>query len=123
MGQQQLLLLILSALIISIAMIAGINRFVEGTRIGDEDEIRQALTTIAARAQGWYRRPRLLGGGGRSFSEITLTKINFKPGTISGNLSLSDLQQGSFRVTGTSVEDSTWSLTIIVYPDSIASVP
>lgn len=123
MGQQQLLLVLLAIIIVGIAIVMGLSMYVENARAANQDEVRDALLTVAARAQGWYRRPAQLGGGARSFANISWTRINFDPATTSGNYSFSDKQQGSFRVKGVSTEDTTWSLTLIVFPDSIALVP
>jgi hypothetical protein len=123
MGQQQLVLLILTAVVVGMAIVVGIDRFTEGAASANQDEVRDALMTIAARAQGWYRRPVQLGGGGRSFLQIDFDKINFDDSTHTGTFVLSSLQTGSFRVTGFSREDSSWQLTIIVYPDSIQLAP
>lgn len=123
MGQQQLLLVLLAIIIVGVAIVMGLSMYVENARAANQDEVRDALLTVAARAQGWYRRPAQLGGGARSFVKINWVRIGFDPSTTSGNYSLSDKQQGSFRVNGVSTEDTTWSLTLIVFPDSIALVP
>ncbi|MDZ7314399.1 MAG: hypothetical protein ONB45_24345, partial [candidate division KSB1 bacterium] len=75
MGQQQLILLVLSAVIIGLAMVIGLDLLSGGARTANQDEVRDALMTIAARAQGWYRRPAELAGGGRSFTQIDFQKI------------------------------------------------
>lgn len=123
MGQQQLLLIILGALVVGIAIVVGINMFDENSKQAQQADVRDGLVTIAARAQGWYRRPASLGGGARSFSQINWQRINFDSLTNSGNYQLLNKQQGSFHVTGISRDDTTWSLTLIVYPDSIALAP
>jgi hypothetical protein len=123
MGQQQLLLLILAALIVGMAMIIGLDMVRENSRAANQDEIRDALVTIAARAQGWYRRPLQLGGGGRSFLKIDFDKINFDDSSHSGTFALTNRLSGRFTVTGVSREDSTWSLSLFVYPDSVVRAP
>ncbi|MGH7490834.1 MAG: hypothetical protein ACREOO_00415 [bacterium] len=123
MGQQQLLLVIMSALIVGIAIMVGITMYFENSKQAHQADVRDGLVTIAARAQGWYRRPASLGGGARSFGAIEWAKINFKPETDSGIFELSNKLQDSFHVKGVSREDTTWSLTLIVYPDSIALAP
>ena len=123
MGQQQLLLLIIASLIVGIAIVIGIEQYLENSKQAHQADVRDGLVTIAARAQGWYRRPASLGGGARSFGAIDWGKINFEPETDSGIFELSNLSQGSFKVKGVSRDDTTWSLTLIVYADSIALAP
>ncbi|MCI0694676.1 hypothetical protein L0337_22055 [candidate division KSB1 bacterium] len=122
MGQQQLLLLILAAVVIGMAIVIGIDMFSENSLAANQDEVRDALASIAARAQGWYRRPAQLGGGGGTFIAITLDTINFDASSA-GKFVLSSKTAGSFRITGISREDSAWSHSLMVYPDSIALAP
>lgn len=123
MGQQQLFLMVLAAIIIGAAVVLGLNSFGESSRTTNEHEIRVTLMSIAARAQSWYHRPIALGGGGRTYESITLDKINFKAGDDIATFTISDQLPGSFRVTGTSKEDNTQSFSVDVYPDEVASVP
>lgn len=123
MGQQQLLLVLLAIIIVGVAIVTGLSMYIENARSANQDEVRDGLMTVAARAQGWYRRPAQLGGGARSFTDISWARINFDSSSNSGVFQLSNKQTGSFRVTGISMEDTTWSLTLIVYPDSIALAP
>jgi hypothetical protein len=123
MGQQQLLLLIMAAIIVGIAIVVGIAQHLENSKAAHQDFVRDALMTVAARAQGWYRRPAMLGGGARSFSAIGWDKINFTPDSTLGTFSLSNLSANSFEVTGISRDDTSWSMTVRVFPDSIALAP
>jgi hypothetical protein len=108
MGQQQMLLLTLTVVTIGMAIVIGIDMVSENSRAANQDEVRDALMTIAARAQGWYRRPAQLGGGGGTFTAITLDAINFNAGG-SGKFVLGSRTTGSFRITGIGREDSTWN--------------
>lgn len=123
MGQQQFLFVILAIIVIGIAIVTGIAMYLENAKSANQEEVRDGLMTVAARAQGWYRRPAQLGGGARSFTDLSWARINFDSASNSGVYQLSNKQTGSFRVTGISMEDTTWSLTLIVYPDSIALAP
>jgi len=123
MGQQQMLLVLLAIVIVGIAIVLGITMYQENALAASQDEVRDSLMTVAARAQGWYRRPAMLGGGARSFVNITWERINFDSATTSGFFNLSDKQQESFRVTGVSKDDTSWSFSLIVYADSIALAP
>ena len=123
MGQQQLFLVLLSTVVVGIALVMGITMYNENARAASQSDVSDALMTIAARAQGWYRRPEQIGGGARSFAAIDWAKINFDSATTSGTFQISNRQQESFQVTGISKEDTSWSLAIVVYADSISSAP
>ena len=62
MGQQQLLLLVLGAIIVSVAIIVGINMFNQNALTSAIDATKQDCLHIAARAQEWARKPPILGG-------------------------------------------------------------
>ena len=121
MGQQQLLLLVLSAIIVGVSIVIGINMFTSGAAQANEDAVVQDCMMIAARAQEWYRKPDEMGGGNRSFIGVTLTSLNID--SVNANVSQPYTLDGSAgtaaTITGTGVEGS--FVTIIVAPDSIVS--
>jgi len=128
MGQQQLLLLILAAIIVGIAIVMGINMFGENAVQANQDAVTQDVLTVASRAQGWFRRPTQMGGGGRTFTpaagNMTLAKLNFAGTNDNGTYALSGLAAGQFVVTGTGTEDGDsdgqeLSVTVTVFPDSV----
>jgi len=86
MGQQQLLLVILVTIIVGIATVVAINTFGAAADSANVDAVRQDLLTIASAAQGFYMRPEMLGGGGRSFEDLTWTSL----GSVPGNFSAAD---------------------------------
>jgi hypothetical protein len=106
MGQQQLLLLILSAIIVGIAIVVGINMFGQNAVQANQDAVTQDVLTIASRAQGWYRRPVQLGGGGKSFLGITLPLLNFGATNSNGGYGLGTITATTVEVIGTGTEDS-----------------
>jgi hypothetical protein len=71
MGQQQLLLLVLAAVIVGLAVVTGINMFGANAAQANEDAIRNDLVTLGGEAQAWFRRPVALGGGGNTFTALT----------------------------------------------------
>ena len=75
MGQQQLLLLVLAAVIVGTSIIAGISLFDASAQSANEDAVRRDLLTIAAKARSWYSKPKQLGGGGRTFENFELSNI------------------------------------------------
>ncbi len=133
MGQQQLLLLVLAAVIVGLAVVTGINMFGTNAAQANEDAIRNDLITLAGEAQAWYRRPVALGGGGNSFAALTggqgWTNINRVPNGgnfINDNASYAWNGGGATQVQiiGTSVQDHdgngvTMQLTATITPNNV----
>ena len=94
MGQQQLLLLTLAAILVGIGVLLGINMFQENAAQANLDAVIQRSLTLGSQAQAWYKRPVAMGGGGQNFTGFDLTDLGF----ASANDSTSD---GEFIVTGT----------------------
>jgi len=67
MGQQQLLLVILVTIIVGIATVVAINTFGTAADQANIDAVNNDVATLASAAQGFYMRPAMLGGGGRTF--------------------------------------------------------
>ena len=124
MGQQQLLLLVLSAIIVGISIVVGINMFSTNAYQANRENVVQEAVTIAAKAQEWYRKPTMLGGGGRSFTNFTnLTSIGMPGQTINGTYTLGSQGVGTFQITAQGVEadatGDTLNFTLNVFPDSV----
>jgi len=68
MGQQQLLLVILVTIIVGIATVVAINTFGTAADQANIDAVNNDVATLASAAQGYYMRPGMLGGGGRTFT-------------------------------------------------------
>jgi hypothetical protein len=62
MGQQQLLLLVLSTVIVGLATVAGIQAFSENQAQAAQDALVQRGTSISSDVQGAYGRPSQMGG-------------------------------------------------------------
>lgn len=71
MGQHQLLLLLLGVIVIGIGLAIGIVMFNDGAVSANRDALLTDLNTLALRAQQYYRKPRMAGGGGHSFTGLT----------------------------------------------------
>ena len=69
MGQQQLLLLVLGAIIVGVAIIIGINMFSESAFTANQDAVTQDCLMISARLQEWWRKPLILSGGAHNFAD------------------------------------------------------
>ena len=75
MGQQQLLLIILGVIVVGIAVVVGITMFQDNAISANRDAVTNDLVNLGARAQQYYRRPIALGGGGNSFTGLTMAKL------------------------------------------------
>jgi hypothetical protein len=75
MGQQQLLLIVLGVIVVGIAVVVGIQMFGEQTASSNLDSVVSDLQNLSARAHQYYGKPVSMGGGGRSFANITLSHL------------------------------------------------
>lgn len=73
MGQQQLLLLTLTLVIVGLATVTGIDAFYENRRKAEADTLVFNLVRLAGVAQAWKIQPAILGGGASAegFAGIT----------------------------------------------------
>lgn len=117
MGFQQYLLLVLAAIIVSVAIALGINRFRENAKQADDDAMTQGALDIAAKAQSWYSRPDRLGGGNNSFNNLSLEKLGVSPKNSNGEYSLEVLAGDKVKITGRGVEGN--GVEVMVSPHGI----
>jgi len=69
------MLVVLVTIIVGIATIVAINTFQEAHREANTDAIRQEILMAHNYARTYFTKPVQMGGGGGSFSEITLDDI------------------------------------------------
>jgi len=73
MGQQQLLLLVLSTVIVGLATVAGIQAFSENQAQSNADALTQQALNYASDLQAHYQKPEQFGGSGSSWpSDLTV---------------------------------------------------
>ena len=121
MGQQQLLLLVLGAIIVGVAIVVGVNMFSTSAVNANRDAVVQDCMTLATRAQQWYRTPAILGGGGRQWTGIHVDKLRFPSSNENGE-SYSIAVSGTnaqISATGREPAQNKGQVTVIVTPDSI----
>ncbi|MBN1406732.1 MAG: hypothetical protein JW956_03025 [Calditrichaceae bacterium] len=73
MGQQQLLLIILSVIIVGIAIAVGINMFQTNAVDSNRQALISDVTNLGAKAHRYWRTPTSLAGGGQDFEGFYLT--------------------------------------------------
>ena len=89
MGQQQLLLLVLSIVIVGTAIVVGINAYTENSVRTNWDSLLQEGLRIANDAQSWQQKPELFGGSpdaqkasGTPFNGIDFNKLGYNTDAI-----------------------------------------
>lgn len=108
MGQQQLLLLTLAAILVGIGVLLGINMFQENAAQANLDAVVQRSMTLGSQAQAWYKRPTAMGGGGQSFTGFTLVDLGYAAAsdtTEDGIFSSTVVNGNTISITGTGKED------------------
>ncbi len=113
MGQQQLLLVILVTIIVGIATVVAINTFGTAANAANIDAVYQDVATFAAAAQGYYIRPVMLGGGGRTFEGITFNHIAFASQGVEGGTTAWNMN-GKYVITDASAAQ----ITLEAHPSS-----
>jgi hypothetical protein len=128
MGQQQLLLIVLGVIVVGIAVAVGINMFSSGASQANFDAVVGDLQKIASDAQGWFRKPASLGGGGRSFASISLSAIGAQAANANGAYSITGSPTAAtFTVQGVGVEDGDGdgtpvTVSLAIYADSTGTL-
>lgn len=129
MGQQQLLLLVLAAVIVGAAILLGISLFGQGAAQANQEAVVHDIMNIASRAQTWYRRPVAMGGGGRSFAGLNgnLAPINWPASNMNGTYNITGGDGASATITGNGFEDGNddgtpLQVVAIITPDSVTSL-
>ena len=88
MGQQQLIIVILSAILIGIAITVGLFWFQSARIQSNKDALIEDLLNIQANARAYYNKPSSLGGGNRSYAKYII------PSRLRSN------ENGSYRLDG-----------------------
>jgi hypothetical protein len=110
MGQQQLLLLVLTAIMVGVGVLLGVDMFQESAAQANLDAVMQDCMTFVAKAQAWYRYPMVVGGGGQDYTNFSWGDINLSPDAgpyvnENGSYVISGNAVSSFVITGTSKAD------------------
>ena len=124
--QQQQLLIVIGVMLVGIALVVGIQMLGENAADANLDAVIADCTSIATRAQNWYKKPSILEGGGRSFAYFSLSAIGAETVNANGTYSISRLTGESFVLTGTGIEDpnrdgAPLTVTLTVYADALSA--
>lgn len=113
MGQQQLLLVILVTIIVGIATVVAINTFGSAADAANIDSVRNDVISIASSAQGYYMKPAMLGGGGRTFTGLTFRDLAFPANAIDADGLIAQNENGRYVL-----DIQAQSFTITAHPAS-----
>lgn len=116
MGTQQLLLIVLGVIIVGIAVVVGINIFGTNAEQANKDAITQDCLRLAAAGQGFFRKPKMLGGGNNDFTGLTLKDCGMAADgkNVNGTYSITSAAGNDLVITGVSATDGTKSVAVTV---------
>ena len=111
MGQQQLLLIILAIIIVGIAIAISIQIFRASAIDNKRDLLMSECSNIATIAISYYKKPREMGGGNKTFLgwKVPSQLLNTANGSY-----MADVQASQVIITGTGTEVVTGSDSIKV---------
>ncbi|MAT38267.1 MAG: hypothetical protein CL946_01545 [Ectothiorhodospiraceae bacterium] len=125
MGSQQLLLIVLGVIIVGIAVVVGISIFGSNADQANKDAVTQDILRMASQAQGYYRKPTMLGGGGNSFSGLDLQDLGFSTASsginANGSYAVSAATASTATLVGSSSTVASATVQITVSPDAVSS--
>lgn len=118
MGQQQLMLTVLVTIIVGLMTIVGIALFQAYRDDNLKDIIRQDVMEAGTVGQLYYKMPTAMGGGSKSFVDITLFDIQLDTASVISTFEISETAPEYFKITATPKSDIE-AFTAVVYSDRI----
>lgn len=79
MGQQQVLIILLAIALVGLAIFVGLMMFKGNAEEQTRDAIIHDLGNLALKAREYYWRPKFLGGGDKSFKDLTIRNLTSVP--------------------------------------------
>jgi hypothetical protein len=104
MGQTQILMIVLAVIIVGIAVAAGITMFSQSAVTANRDAVVLDCNSVASMAMQFYKKPTEMGGGNRTFTGLTLAKLNFAASNNNGGYTLTVTDAQNISIVGTGVE-------------------
>jgi hypothetical protein len=124
MGQQQLLLIVLALIIVGIAIAISVSLFRANAIEGKRDILIEETTSLGVMALQYYKKPKELGGGDKSFDGWTIPSQMVV--TQNGNFMTASIQTDEVHIVGTGSEVVTGNDSIkvetVVTPDEMYTV-
>lgn len=113
MGQQQLLLIVLSVIIVGVAVAVGVTMFQSNAVDSNRQAVISDLVNYGSKAQRHYRTPSQLGGGSQNFDKFYLSPVD--TGNANGSYTtVTAKPSGATKVTGSTTKISNSSGTIYI---------
>ena len=104
MGQNQLLFIAMSVIIVGVGVSVGIEQMGESALTANWDAVAADCQRIVSSSQQWFRKPTSLGGGGNSFTGMTLSDLGTSATNQNGSYALTVTNGTQFSVVGTGNE-------------------
>ena len=101
MGQQQLLMIVLAIIIVGIAIAVSIELFRSNAIESKRDILVNECSNLASIAISYYKKPREMGGGGKTFTGWQVP--NSMVQTVNGSY-LAEVTEQQITITGTGTE-------------------
>jgi Tfp pilus assembly protein PilE len=105
MGQQQIILLVFALVCVAIAVSIGIYLFNAAAASSNLEAVTADLVHLASRAHKYYITPRGLGGGGRSFVNVTIGDLTQDPTNGNGTYSVVSANNSQMVLQGIGYRD------------------
>jgi hypothetical protein len=102
LGQQQLLMIVLAIIIVGLAIAISVQLFRSNAIESKRDILIEETTSLGSMAFQYYKKPKELGGGGRSFINWTIPPQMIQ--TFNGNFMTASVSVDNVVITGTGSE-------------------
>jgi len=88
MGQQQLLLIVLGFIVVTTAVVIGINMYTAAEDEANREALVSALVSLGSMAQEYYNTPITFAGGSKKFTKWKIPKAykNFEGGKFKAKI-------------------------------------
>lgn len=112
---------------IALSLVVFVNLLSGGDRPSENREaVARDLTTLALRAQDYYRRGLWEGGGGGSFEGLTMSRLTAKPITPNSVLTIRSVTHNSAELCGTGTQRGNdgqrIAIIMVVFADSMSVI-
>ncbi len=106
MGQQKILLIAFLTIILSAAVVVGMNVYAIGSLNSELDALIIDVNSVAASATSYWRMPVALGGGARSFEGVSdVSSFDSELSDMNSTFVLSSVMTNQFVLTATSANE------------------
>lgn len=112
MGQQQLFLVVLVTVIVGIATIVAINNMQSSHDASVYESIQQDIIQAQSQSIAYIKKPVMMGGGGGTYSGMTLDDILLPESNENAEYELQDATGDTFTILATSSFGFTVTATI-----------